>query len=202
MRYQRVMLGSNYDGPATAMKKVVEDQYRQTLKALKIVEDFPRHDFVNGPPGAKFVGADDCKSCHPKTFEKWEGTKHALAFDSLLDDPKPNTIYDAECVACHTTGFEYNSGWRSEELTPALKGNQCENCHGPGSKHSADPDNPEYLKFMAVKAETANKAGHCIRCHDEDNSPKFNDFAEWWRKIEHNGLDVYTDPKVHRKRAQ
>ena len=61
-----------------------------------------------------------------------------------MHDPKPNTIYDAECVTCHTTGFEYNSGWESEAATPYLKGNQCENCHGPASKHIAEPDNVEY----------------------------------------------------------
>ncbi len=63
-----------------------------------------------------------------------------------MDDPKPNTIYDAECVTCHTTGFEYNSGWHSEAETPYLEGNQCENCHGPASKHLAEPDNVEFRK--------------------------------------------------------
>ena len=75
---------------------------------------------------------------------KWSTTKHAQAFTALLKDPKPNTIYDAECVTCHTTGFEYTSGYRSQTATPHLKGNQCENCHGPASKHVSDPDNAEY----------------------------------------------------------
>jgi hypothetical protein len=180
------------------MKNVVEGRYRETLKNLKIVEDFPKHGYVNGAPGAKYVGAETCKECHPKTYDKWASTKHAMAFESLLDDPKPNTIFDAECVSCHTTGFEYNTGYRSEELTPNLKGNQCENCHGPGSKHSAEPDNAEYLKLVSITKETADKTGQCIRCHDEDNSPGFNDFATWWDKIKHDGLDDYKDPKVHK----
>ena len=62
------------------------------------------------PPGATFVGAETCKPCHPNTYMKWSTTKHAQAFEPLRDDPKPNTIYDAECVTCHTTGFEYTSG--------------------------------------------------------------------------------------------
>lgn len=202
LRYQRVTLGPNYDGPAAPMKKLVEDQYRETLKTLKIVEEFQRHDYVNGAPGAKFVGAETCKQCHPNTYEKWESTKHAMAFESLLDDPKPNTIHDAECISCHTVGFEYTSGYRSEELTPELKANQCENCHGPGSKHSAEPENAEFRKLITIRKETADKTGLCIRCHDEDNSPSFNDFAKWWAKVEHNGLDKYDDPKVRQGIAE
>ncbi len=97
---------------------------------------------------------------------KWSTTKHAQAFDSLEKDHKPNTIYDAECITCHTTGFEYNSGWHSEAETPYLAGNQCENCHGPGSKHVAEPDNPEFRKVMALTAEQADKNGLCTHCHD------------------------------------
>lgn len=202
LRYQRVSLLPTYDGPATAMKKLVQDQYRETLKSMKIVEDFPRHAFVNGAPGAKFVGAENCKGCHPKTYEKWESSKHALSFESLVNDPKPNTIYDAECISCHTVGFEYTTGYVSEEKTPLLLGNQCENCHGPGSKHSADPTNADYLKFVSVTKETADRNGQCTHCHDEDNSPGFTDFTIWWDKIKHDGLDDYSDPKVRKGIAE
>ena len=85
---------------------------------MGVVENFPRHDYVSGVPGATFVGAENCKSCHPNTYMKWSTTKHAQAFDALMHDPKPNTIYDAECVTCHTTGFEYNSGWSRRPRRP------------------------------------------------------------------------------------
>lgn len=200
MRYQRVTLGTDYDGPGTPMKKLIEDEYREALKAQGVVENFPRHDHVNGTPGARFVGAEGCKSCHPNTYAKWASTKHAHAFESLLHDPKPNTAFDAECVSCHTTGFEYTSGWVSPERTPALKGNQCENCHGPGSKHSAEPDQKDYLAAMHLSAASAVKNRLCQRCHDEDNSPHF-DFATYYGKIAHKALDDYADPKVHAKGA-
>ncbi|MDR3619941.1 MAG: multiheme c-type cytochrome [Paludisphaera borealis] len=199
-RYYRVSLGENYNGPATAVKKVIEDEYRGMLKEIGTVENFPRHDYVNGAPGATFAGAESCKTCHPNTFMKWASTKHALAFESLLHDPKPNTIYDAECITCHTTGFEYTSGWRSEAATPLLKGNQCENCHGPASRHVAEPDDQSFRKFLAVTAEQVDKNRTCYRCHDEDNSPNFN-FQIYYGKIIHKGLDTYTDPKVHQGAA-
>jgi hypothetical protein len=198
MRYYRVSLNHNYNGPGTAMKKVIEDEYRSLLKDMGTVENFPRHDYVNGAPGATFAGAESCKTCHPNTFAKWLSTDHAKAFEALVNDPKPNTMFDAECVTCHTTGFEYTSGWKSEAATPNLKGNQCENCHGPASKHVAEPDNPAFLKAIALTVEQVKASRTCYRCHDEDNSPKF-DFATFYGKIVHKGLDTYTNSKADGK---
>lgn len=194
-RYQRVTLNNRFDGPALAMKRVIERDYREALKGQAVVENFPRHDYVNGATGATFVGAEGCRTCHPNTYARWAATKHAFAYDALLKDPKPNVVFDAECVTCHTTGFEYTSGWRSAESTPLLKGNQCENCHGPGSKHVAEPENREFVGLMQLTAERAEKTRLCIRCHDEDNSPHF-DFAKYWGQIVHKGLD---NPKDHMK---
>ncbi len=85
------------------------------------------------------------------------------AFTSLLHDPKPNSAFDAECVTCHTTGFEYNSGWQSPAETPHLAGNQCENCHGPGSKHAAEPDNADFRELMSVTIDQADKNRLCYQ---------------------------------------
>jgi hypothetical protein len=196
LRFLLVTLTKQFDGAATPMKSLIQDEYRGTLKAADIVARFPRHSYVNGAPGATFVGAQACKDCHPNTYQFWSTTNHAHAFKTLKNDKKPNTVFDAECVSCHTTGFEYNSGWISEAVTPHLAGNQCENCHGPGSKHIAEPENAEFRKLITVKAEQASKNGFCERCHDAENSRKF-DFKTYWDKIDHNDLDAYDDPKVH-----
>jgi hypothetical protein len=196
MRFRLLALGTRYDGPGTAVKKVIEDEYRDMLRGAKLVESFPRHDFAGGSPGATFVGAETCKRCHPNTFMKWSTTKHAQAFTALLNDAKPNTIFDAECVSCHTVGFEYTSGYKSETATPHLKGNQCENCHGPGGKHVTDPDNLDFRRPLKVSAEQADKNRLCLHCHDEDNDPTF-EFSTRYSQIAHMGLDEYKDPKVH-----
>jgi len=196
IRFHLVPLGTRYDGPGTDVKKIIQDEYRSMLKVAGVVETSPRHDFAGGSAGATFVGAETCKRCHPNTFMKWSTTKHSQAFAALLHDPKPNTIYDAECVSCHTTGFEYTSGYRAEAATPHLLGNQCENCHGPGGKHVGDPDNAEFRQPMKITAEQADKNRLCLRCHDEDNDPNF-DFAKYWSQVVHKGLDEYKDPKVH-----
>jgi hypothetical protein len=197
LRYQLVTLNTGFNGPAAPMKRLIRDEYRDTLRQMGIVENFPRRDNVSGVSGATYVGAENCKSCHANTYKFWSKTKHAKAFDSLLHDPKPNVIYDADCVTCHTTGFEYNSGWKSEAETPYLKGNQCENCHGPGSRHVEDPKNPKYLEAMELTPEKADKSRLCQNCHDLDNSPHF-DFAKYHRDIAHEALDDYSDPKVRK----
>ncbi|WP_422927302.1 multiheme c-type cytochrome [Singulisphaera sp. PoT] len=194
-RYQRITLNTRYDGPSEPMKKLIEDDLQDMLKQRGIVENFPRRDYAGGAPGATFVGAETCKSCHPKTFAKWDSSKHAHAFESIVKDPKglrSDHQFDAECISCHTTGFEYNSGWVSAEKTAYLKGNQCENCHGPGSKHIAEPTNADFRKAIARSVAEAEKSGLCARCHDMDNSPKF-DFATYWAQINHSKLDKYTD---------
>ena len=56
LRYQRVTLGSRYNGPAKPMKDLIEDQFREMLKNQKVVENFVRHDYVDGTPGATFIG--------------------------------------------------------------------------------------------------------------------------------------------------
>src|SRR5207253_6099592 len=116
-RYQRVTLNKQFNGPGLAMKKLIQDEYRETLMTAGVVENFTRRDYVN-VNGATFVGVASCKSCHPRTYAKWSTTGHARAYASLEHDSKPNTVFDAECITCHTTGFEYNSGWRSESETP------------------------------------------------------------------------------------
>ena len=197
LRFHLVTLNRRFDGAAAPMKALIENEYRQTLKSLAVVENFVRLDVFNGAPGAAFVGAENCKDCHPNTFDKWFKTKHRKAFDALLGDPKPNTAFDAECVTCHTTGFEYTSGWKSPKATPYLAGNQCENCHGPASRHIADPDNAEFRKLMHLDAQQAERNHFCYKCHDEDNSREF-EFGKFYGDIVHKGLDDYKDPKVHK----
>jgi len=199
LRYQRVTLGNKFNGPAQPIHDLIENEFQSMLKTAGVVENFPRRDPVGGTLGARFVGVESCRSCHPSTVAFWSTTKHAHAFDDIVKDPKglrSDHQFDAECVSCHTTGFEYNSGWKSAALTPYLKGNQCENCHGPASAHVENPDDPAIRKTMARSAAEVERTHFCLRCHDEDNSPRF-EFARYWGQIAHKSLDQYTDPKVH-----
>ena len=59
------------------------------------------------------------------------------------------------CDGCHFTGY-MATGKRVE---PAIA---CENCHGPGSKHAEDPNNPVYKASIADPLRT-NEV--CLQCH-------------------------------------
>ena len=64
-----------------------------------------------------FVGTKNCKKCHIKQFKSWKETKMAKAFEILKPgeraeakkkaglDPAKDYTKEAECLACHTTGY-------------------------------------------------------------------------------------------------
>jgi hypothetical protein len=90
-------------------------------------------------PEAKYVGAAKCQQCHPKAFAIWSAARHSHAYENLEKDGRPlATItrkgepplivgrqFDPECVRCHATGFDYKTGYVTEQTTPYL----CRKCH-------------------------------------------------------------------------
>ncbi len=188
--------------------------YQQRLIDEAIAGNHPDNAPVKHASGSTYVGAEKCGECHTKAYAKWQTTPHANAFESLKHAREGAVEYgisrafDAECLSCHVTGwhpqevFRYETGFINEEfaanaqekdMARLLKGNQCENCHGPGSKHveltstGDESKYPEARKLMKVTLEAAKK--HlCFECHDVENSPHFK-FETSWPEIEHKGLD-------------
>eukprot|EP00913_Durusdinium_trenchii_P028495 g26723.t1 len=210
-RFELVDLDGDRFKDVAAMHSLM-DEYQTILK--------DNHEMVFGdveagqdhPSGSSYVGAQQCGECHKKAYNKWKTTKHAKAYEGLLlgrKDQRDNWIkrnYDPECLACHVTGWDpekvtrYKSGFQIQELAhdkalyTNLKGQQCENCHGPGSEHvtlekawQADPDPKlndrliELRKAIKLTKEAAKERRVCYKCHDLDNSPKF-DFDKYWKE--------------------
>jgi len=123
--------------------------------------------------GTSYVLASTCKACHEGEYRIWEGTKHAHAFQTLMEKHQD---YNPDCVGCHTTGFRQNTGYLNAKSTPDLMNVQCEACHGPGKNH------PEKV------GEGYGRAGPemCLACHTAGNSPDF-DAAAYRAKIRHWG---------------
>lgn len=124
-------------------------------------------------------------------------------------------LYDPECLCCHTTGwnpqgvFPYHSGFLPKEVAEhrnnsdafnLLQGQQCENCHGPGKSHvelewanrknSGMTEQENLLagrRAMKLTKEAA-KETLCRKCHDLENSPKF-EFDKYWAEIVHPWRD-------------
>ncbi len=199
-RFELVKLdGERFPNHPTIEKLMFAYQERLRVERPDLEDnaDAPAH-----PSGRTFVGAEKCSECHDQAYEKWSSTGHAKAFASLSTGRSAHQgkwidrKWDAECIACHAVGWEpqkahrWQSGFIDEAKTPHLLGNQCENCHGPGSRHVAleeesDSDaeiEAERKRMWISKADAEFKV--CRQCHDGDNDPHF-DMKTYWPKIAH-----------------
>jgi hypothetical protein len=210
LKFQLVELNGRQFQHAPKMHELFE-QYVETLNAEhpNLQESLGPH-----PGGAQYVGAEACQKCHSDAYDVWKKSGHARAFESLTtgrpdaedDDIFVERVRDPECITCHATGWDpllfgrYDSAFVDLETTPRLAGSQCENCHGPGSKHveaelefekeGGDPG-PVVLKARLDQQLSLSSAREnlCVQCHDLDNSPKFDSderpFDDWWEEIAH-----------------
>lgn len=183
--------------------------YQQQLQDERIAES-DELLINNHPSGSTFVGAEKCGDCHTKAYAHWKETSHALGFTTLKEGPWHENRaservgwierqYDPECLSCHVVGWHpqemlrYSSGFLNEQASIKLRGQQCENCHGPGSLHVSREESSagmdellEGRKQVRRTLEEARKS-MCVECHDADNSPKFTPdrFAEFWNEVKH-----------------
>ncbi|MFM7059113.1 MAG: multiheme c-type cytochrome [Planctomycetota bacterium] len=211
VRFELVTLNGDRFGDDPAMIELMQ-QYQQRLREQRLVSaEAP----VRHPSGASFVGARKCGECHSKAFAVWEKSAHAHALESL--DPAKarrgaerlhgiQRFHDPECLACHVTGWDsrdyvrFETGFLNQEfaadqaeqgLERLLAGNQCENCHGPGSRHveliESGADASTAAQSVRVTLQQARDTA-CYRCHDGENSPEF-DFDRYWQQVQHPGKD-------------
>ena len=80
LSYYLVTLGTNYDGPATAMKDLVERYYRNALKELGVTDSYPRSNFVNGAARSHLRWCRDVQAVPPQYLHKMV---HDQAFPGL-----------------------------------------------------------------------------------------------------------------------
>jgi hypothetical protein len=138
------------------------------LTYYRAVDDHNRVAFADRvapptrPDQASYVGIEACTSCHPGPREVWNSTSHSRAYATLSQQFKE---FNLECVSCHVTGYEQPGG---STVTHAdkLENVQCEVCHGPGSRHVANP-------VDKTRIVARPEASRCLECH---HSPHVEDF--------------------------
>jgi len=197
--------------------KMVEHMryYQDVLKEKNLVAGEPAIDYPRPAPtldANPYVGVKVCGECHKSALEVWNTSKHAQATEALKtghpqqDKPFIKRMFDPECICCHVTGWDpkkvirYNSGYVDEKASAHLTGQQCENCHGPGGRHTElerlfdknkelTDDVKAWRKYHRLNHKTAFDL--CVKCHDPDNDPKFGTatFDEYWQEIAHPGKD-------------
>ena len=205
VRYQRISLSSRFQDSKEILAQFKSYQAELQRTGLTGLGLRP----IAHPSNQKFTGSQVCGECHTKAYEIWRKTPHARATDSLIEPPERQDIarhFDPECLSCHVTGwnpqkyFPYQAGYWSLQKTLSMKGNGCENCHGPGSEHVAaesgelevsDQQRGALRKQMQLTLQDARQ-NKCMECHDLDNSPDFHDpgaFEKYWKEVEHRGKD-------------
>jgi hypothetical protein len=152
-----------------------------------------------------YVGVGSCVLCHSgsdileDTYTPWSQTRHATFFTRAIDG-QVSDHYGANCISCHTVGFDANTnainggfddvakdlGWTfpahptngAWAAMPAKLQNvsniQCENCHGPGSEHAIAA---VLQQSPASKISVNLSAGDCAQCHD--SKPNHVRNIEW-----------------------
>lgn len=108
-----------------------------------------------------YVGDAVCGKCHKSEQKFWDTTAHAHAYASLVAVHKQ---YNLNCVGCHVTGYE-KPGGSTVTHTAKLENVQCEVCHGPGSRHAADPSNAAFIVAKPSRSLCASSCHHPPHVH-------------------------------------
>lgn len=207
-RYELVELGKDSFDQTQEMVDMMEAYQAQLVDERPDKTEPPLPD----TDGRTYIGAEKCGECHSQAYEVWSNSKHSHAFSVLAsgrpgeEDTWVDRSFDAECITCHVTGWNpqqalrYESGYVDADSTPQFLNVQCENCHGPGSRHrdlqngeGTEEERMRELDF--VRLPLAEARTKCLECHDLENSIRFHQpeaypFEEfWWKEVEHYGID-------------
>ncbi len=209
LRYQLVSLGEAYETPegkeaANPIMTLMEDYAEKVHKENYLAQYTQRkHPLQVEYADAKYVGSESCKECHEHAYEVWKKTPHAHAYHSLETAKRPGLRqFDGECIACHTVGFGYQAGFKSEKESPLLKDVGCESCHGPGSLHAKGGNRePKLLALMNPFKVPAKESAEqmqrrlnlidqaCQKCHDTDNDVHWDFKVKWPVVVHHEPKD-------------
>jgi hypothetical protein len=113
---------------------------------------------------AAYIGSAGCRSCHAASFSVYGKTGHAHAYRRLEE---VHQQYRLECVGCHVVGIQQPGGVCRVDRVAGRDEVGCENCHGPGSLHAAQPT-------LQPIPRPAPERSVCMGCHTPENSPHFD----------------------------
>jgi len=154
-------------GVDAGMKEAMRAFYKKVNEHNKVA--FADRKPEPAEPGkASYVGVEKCSECHPKPRKVWDATPHAHAYATLQKDFKE---YNLECTSCHVTGYG-KPGGSTVAYTDKLQNVGCEECHGPGSLHSAD----EKKKGLIIRKP--DPIGCVKACHHPPHVDAFDPVAK------------------------
>ncbi len=149
---------------AEPVQSAVTAFYAAAGKAnLAAAANVPVKPVAKGKPG--YVGGEGCEDCHGEAAEFWKTTRHAQAWETLVERGQE---FDHDCIGCHVTGW-MQPGGANLGFNDKLRDVQCETCHGPGSIHVAKGGEE---KPFAVHRGPATELC-ATQCHTKEHSDTF-----------------------------
>lgn len=120
--------------------------------------------------GARFLGSDACRGCHPQAYGRWRATGHARDFAGLpaADQEKP------ACLRCHVTGYGDPLGFGSGGGAALLASVGCEACHGAGADHAGSAHPALVPTATGGDCPPCEVNRICRLCHTGGHSPGFD----------------------------
>jgi hypothetical protein len=115
----------------------------------------PSRPFAAFLPG-KYQGEQVCSACHTDEARSLQLTHHSLAYRTLYTRDRAQ---DLQCVGCHVTGYEMETGFVVGDHSSPLINVTCESCHSSGGPHDG----------LRVDARE-----QCVGCHDAEHSIDFS----------------------------
>jgi hypothetical protein len=188
-----VRTGSTWEGKIVELGPEILDDSIQLANLQKFREELGKRDFsadqtsfssplpANVPKDLRVAGTETCRECHQNDCQKWGDSRHANAWQTLLDK---QSHVDPYCQQCHTTGYGLPGGFNSLASGKDRINVGCESCHGPSQAHAMRPQTKTLY----------DARDRCSHCHDHENSPEF-DYAKYWDSIAHGTRSPATGEK-------
>ncbi|MCB9680385.1 MAG: hypothetical protein H6733_02860 [Alphaproteobacteria bacterium] len=169
-------------GEHAATQAIVGGTLTKEQAAAPAVTQKVPHKTLGG--GTPYAGSDRCKVCHVDIGAQWEGTAHARAWQTLVDD---DHAADVACFSCHSTGAGQPGGPQNPAQVRGLRDVQCEACHGPGLTHVARP------KDSPLPVPKPDQAA-CSGCHESERAMGRFDYATYLPQVMHKATGTRDIP--------
>ena len=117
---------SSMSAPPQEQEPEVEPVEEPVAEATPGPDERPGISPLPVHPIEDYQGVGICSQCHDDRHTRWSAGAHANAYaDPIFQESWEEQNKPKYCLACHTTGFDPNTG------EYALEGVTCEQCHGP-----------------------------------------------------------------------
>ena len=155
------------DQPTQEIIKKLNKDIRELHKKKNEANQTKRKNVQISVP-QNLIGSATCASCHELQGDFWKTTKHATAYETLLQEDKNLNL---ECLPCRVTmdipGGKFDSLPKETLLSypESLQSVGCESCHGGGKKHLRTPDRIKLVRVPGINI--------CLTCHTDEHDDNF-----------------------------